>query len=230
MNIVDAYIKFNSQLIILISGFSGSGKTVLARNIQRDFKLSFLNLNDFYREDFNEMVDLGNNIKVIDWDNPDSIDWNKFNMKVNLDKSKGIVISGFGFPRDKIDFKPDFHIRIDVPKPLLLDLRHKYLEENKDNKLNEFKNTETEKLILNKLSYNHYLKIKENSDYTYIYNLYGLSEEESVNLDKITEKTYDVIFDYVIKEIDKNVYKPRKKNMARQKSKHKSKHKNKVKK
>lgn len=225
MNIVDAYIKFNSQLIILISGFSGSGKTVLARNIQRDFKLSFLNLNDFYREDFNEMVDLGNNIKVIDWDNPDSIDWNKFNMKVNLDKSKGIVISGFGFPRDKIDFKPDFHIRIDVPKPLLLDLRHKYLEENKDNKLNEFKNTETEKLILNKLSYNHYLKIKENSDYTYIYNLYGLSEEESVNLDKITEKTYDVIFDYVIKEIDKNVYKPRKKNMARQKSKHKSKHK-----
>jgi len=230
MNIVDAYIKFNSQLIILISGFSGSGKTVLARNIQRDFKLSFLNLNDFYREDFNEMVDLGNNIKVIDWDNPDSIDWNKFNMKVNLDKSKGIVISGFGFPRDKIDFKPDFHIRIDVPKPLLLDLRHKYLEENKDNKLNEFKNTETEKLILNKLSYNHYLKIKENSDYTYIYNLYGLSEEESINLDKITEKTYDVIFDYVIKEIDKNVYKPRKKDMARQKSKHKSKHKNKVKK
>ena len=225
MNIVDAYIKFNSQLIILISGFSGSGKTVLARNIQRDFKLSFLNLNDFYREDFNEMVDLGNNIKVIDWDNPDSIDWNKFNMKVNLDKSKGVVISGFGFPRDKIDFKPDFHIRIDVPKPLLLDLRHKYLEENKDNKLNEFKNTETEKLILNKLSYNHYLKIKENSDYTYIYNLYGLSEEESVNLDKITEKTYDVIFDYVIKEIDKNVYKPHKKAMARQKSKHKSKHK-----
>lgn len=221
MNIVDAYIKFNSQLIILISGFSGSGKTVLARNIQRDFKLSFLNLNDFYREDYNEMVDLGNNIKVIDWDNPDSIDWNKFNTKVNLDKSKGIVISGFGFPRDKIDFKPDFHIRIDVPKPLLLDLRHKYLEENKDNKLNEFKNTETEKLILNKLSYGHYLKIKENSEYTYVYNLYGLSEEESVNLDKITEKTYDVIFDYVIKEIEKNVYKPRKKSMSRQKSKNK---------
>lgn len=221
MNIVDAYIKFNSQLIILISGFSGSGKTVLARNIQRDFKLSFLNLNDFYREDYNEMVDLGNDIKVIDWDNPDSIDWNKFNMEVNLNKSKGVVVSGFGFPKDKIDFKQDFHIRIDVPKPLLLDLRHKYLEENKDNKLNEFKNTDTEKLILNKLSYGHYLKIKENSEYTYVYNLYGLSEEESVNLDKITEKTYDVIFDYVIKEIEKNVYKSRKKSMSRQKSKDK---------
>jgi len=222
MNIVDAYIKFNSQLIILISGFSGSGKTVLARNIQRDFKLSFINLNDFYREDFNEIVDLGNNIKVVDWDNPESIDWNKFNMKINLDKAKGIVVSGFGFPKDKIDFKPDFHIRIDVPKPLLLDLRHKYLEENKDNKLNEFKNTDTEKLILNKLSYGHYLKIKENSDYTYVYNLYGLKEEESTKLDEITDKTYDVIFDYVIKEIEKNVYKPRKKNIERQKHKNKS--------
>jgi adenylate kinase family enzyme len=217
MNIVDAYIKFNSQLIILISGFSGSGKTVLARNIQRDFKLDFLNLNDFYRDDFNEVVDLGNNIKVVDWDNPESIDWNKFNMKVNLNKSKGIVISGFGFPKNKIDFKPDFHIRIDIPKPLLLDLRHKYLEENKDNKLNEFKDSETEKLILNKLSYGHYLRIKENSEYTYVYNLYGLSEEESVNLDKITEKTYDVIFDYIIKEIEKNVYKPKQKSISRQK-------------
>ena len=143
-------------------------------------------------------------------------------MKINLDKAKGIVVSGFGFPKDKIDFKPDFHIRIDVPKPLLLDLRHKYLEENKDNKLNEFKNTDTEKLILNKLSYGHYLKIKENSDYTYVYNLYGLKEEESTKLDEITDKTYDVIFDYVIKEIEKNVYKPRKKNIERQKHKNKS--------
>jgi hypothetical protein len=54
-----------------------------------------------------------------------------------------------------------------------------------------------------------------------VYNLYGLSEEEYVNLEKITEKTYDVIFDYVIKEIEKNVYKPRKKSMSRQKN-HKS--------
>ena len=71
----------------LIAGSSGSGKTILARNIQRDFKLSFINLNDFYRDDFNEVVDLGNNIKVVDWDNPDSIDWYKFNTKVNLNKS-----------------------------------------------------------------------------------------------------------------------------------------------
>jgi adenylate kinase family enzyme len=210
MNIVEAYIKFNSQLIILISGFSGSGKTLLARNIQRDFKLSFINLNDFYRDDFDKVVDIGD-VKVVDWDDPESIDWDKFNMKVNLNKAKGIIISGFGFPKDKIDFKPDFHIRIDMPKPLLLDMRHKYLEENKDNKLNEFKNSETEKLILNKLSYGHFLKIKENSDYTYVYSLYKLNEEESTNLDKIPEITYDNIFEYLIKEIEKNIYKSRKK-------------------
>ena len=56
----------------------------------------------------------------------------------------------------------------------------------------------------------------------YVYNLYGLKEEESTKLDEITDKTYDVIFDYVIKEIEKNVYKPRKKNIERQKHKNKS--------
>ena len=37
VNVVEAYIKLNSQLIILISGFSGSGKTLLAKNIEKDF-------------------------------------------------------------------------------------------------------------------------------------------------------------------------------------------------
>ena len=55
MNIIEAYIKFNSQLIILISGFSGSGKTLLGRNIQRDFKLQFINLNDYYKENYNNI-------------------------------------------------------------------------------------------------------------------------------------------------------------------------------
>jgi adenylate kinase family enzyme len=207
MNIVEAYIKFNKQLIILISGFSGSGKTLLARNIQRDFKLKFINLNDYYLEDFNDVVDIGNDIKVVDWDNPDAIDWNKFNMDINLNKAKGIVVSGFGFPNDKLDFKFDFHIRIDIPKQLLIDMRHKYLDENKDNKLNEIKDTKTETLILNKLSYNHFKNIKEKSTYTYIYNLYNITETDSGNVEVIPDKTYDNIYDYIIKEIEKNVYK-----------------------
>ena len=36
MNIVEEYINRNKQLVILISGFSGSGKTVLSRSLLKD--------------------------------------------------------------------------------------------------------------------------------------------------------------------------------------------------
>jgi len=204
MNIIEAYIKFNSQLIILISGFSGSGKTLLGRNIQRDFKLEFINLNNYYKDNYDNIVDLGHNIKVIDWDHPDAIDWESFNKKINEEKTKGIICVGFGFPEDKLDFTPDFHIRLDIPKQKLIDMRHKYLDENKDNKLNEYKDSQTELLILNKLSYPHYEEIKQKSKYTYKFSLFG---KEDLSLDEIPDKMYDDVFNYLIEQIDKKVYK-----------------------
>jgi uridine kinase len=204
MNVVEAYIKFNKQLIILITGFSGSGKTLLARKIQRDFKLEFINLNDYYKENYDKIVDLGHEVKVIDWDDPESIDWDKFNKKIDSIKNKGVVCSGFGFPSDKINFEPNFHIRIDIPKAKLIEMRHKYLDENKDNKLNDIKDSRAELLILNKLSYQHHEEIKTKSKYTYKYSLFN---EEDLDPDKIPDKTYDDIFEYLIKEIQKNLYK-----------------------
>ena len=194
VNIIEKYIQNKNQLIILISGFSGSGKTLLAKNIERDFKISFLNLNDFYKKDYINIVDLGNDIKVNDWDNPESIDWKSFNSKVK--ELKTVVVSGFGFPNDRIEFKPDFHIYLRISKQKLIENRHNFLEENKDNPLNEIKDNRTELLILNNLSYKHYMEIKEKSTYT-------------LNTD-VTEKTpdttYDEIFDYLIKQIEKSIY------------------------
>jgi hypothetical protein len=204
MNVIEAFIKYNKQFIILLSGFSGSGKTLLARNIQRDFKLEFINLNNYYKEDYNKVVDLGYGIKVIDWDDPDAIDWDKFNEKVNLLKDKGLVCCGFGFPSDRLKFEANFHIRIDIPKNKLIEMRQKYLDENQDNKLNEIKDTRTEILILNKLSYPHHEKIKTNSKYTFKYSLFN---EQEFDLDKIPQKTYDDIFNYLINNIEKNLYK-----------------------
>ncbi len=195
VNIVEKYIQNNGKLIILISGFSGSGKTLLAKNIERDFKLNFLNLNDFYKKDYVNIVTLHDNVRVNDWDNPDSIDWDLFNSKVN--ELKNVVVSGFCFPNDLIKFKFDFHIYLRISKQKLIENRQKFKEENTDNPWNEISDPKTELLILNNLSYKHYMNIKEKSTYTF-------------NID-VTEKTpdttYDEIFNHIISKIEKNVYK-----------------------
>ena len=203
MNIIEKDIEDKKQLIILISGFSGSGKTIIGKSLAKDLKIEFINLNDFYFEDYsgNKMV---GDMKIIDWDNSASINWDKFNEKINADKTKGIVCVGFGFPEDRIKFTPDFHIRIDIPKPKLIEMRHKYLDENKDNKLNEYKDSRAELLILNKLSYPHYEEIKNKSKYTYKFSLFG---KEDLSLDEIPDKMYDDVFNYLIEQIDKKVYK-----------------------
>jgi uridine kinase len=195
VNIVEKYIQNNGKLIILISGFSGSGKTLLAKNIERDFKLNFLNLNDFYKKDYVNIVTLHDNVRVNDWDNPESIDWDSFNSKVN--ELKNVVVSGFCFPNDLIKFKFDFHIYLRISKQKLIENRQKFKEENTDNPWNEISDPKTELLILNNMSYKHYMNIKEKSTYTF-------------NID-VTEKTpdttYDEIFNNIIGKIEKNVYK-----------------------
>jgi uridine kinase len=197
VNVVEKYIEIKKQLIILISGFSGSGKTLLAKNIEEDFKLEFINLNNYLIKDYNQVVDLGHDIKVVDWDNPDAIDWDKFNKKVLAVQDKGVVISGFGFPTDKIKFTPNFHIYLKISKDKLIKNRQEYLEEHKDDPLNEIKDTKTQLLILNNLSYKHYLDNKTKSNYTY-----------QLDTSELTpDTTYDKIFDYIIESVEKYIYK-----------------------
>jgi len=155
-----------------------------------------VNLNDFFKSDYNEIVDLGHNIKVIDWDNPDAIDWDKFNDKVKSLNDSGIVISGFGFPNDRINFKPNFHIHLKISKDKLIKNRHDYLDENKDNPLNEIKDTKAELLILNNLSYKHFINMKDKSTYTF----------RTDTTDQTPSETYDQIYDYLIENIEKSVY------------------------
>lgn len=194
MNIVEAYIKKKGQLIILVSGFSGSGKTTLAREIERDFKIKFVNLNDFFKEEYNEVVDLGHDIKVIDWDNPNAINWDKFNEIIDKEKQSGIVVSGFSFPSDKLKFSYDFHINLYIKKDKLIEKRQKYLEENKDNPLNEISDERTQLTIINNLTFKHFLATKDKNAY--------VIDSSDLTPDEI----YDRIFEYIIKGIEKVIY------------------------
>ena len=50
MNIVEAFIKFNGQLIIFISGMPGSGKTSQAEQLSKDLKIKYIHIRDYYKE------------------------------------------------------------------------------------------------------------------------------------------------------------------------------------
>ncbi len=132
-NIVEAYKEFNGQLIILISGLSGSGKTILAENICRDFKLKEINVRDYYKKDYNETIKLPNEKTVVNYDTDDAVDWTKLNEDINKLKKDGVVVIGHVFPTDKLDFKADYHTHLKISKQELKKKRLEYIENHKEN-------------------------------------------------------------------------------------------------
>ena len=189
MNIIEKYIEDKKSLVILISGFSGSGKTVIGRSLAKDLKIEFLNLNNFYKEDYNKTIKVGD-LDVVTWDSPDAIDWDKFNSKVNEKKNNGLVISGFAFLESKLSFKVDFHIHLKISKDDLIKNRADFISEREDSKLKDL-TPEIEKRILNASSFPLYLELLKESRFTKTINIeYGK-----------LKKAYDDIFDYIIDSI-----------------------------
>ncbi len=204
MNIVEAYIKFNSGLIILISGLSGSGKTKLMTSIERDFKIKGINIEIFCIKENNKTVTLPDGVIVKDWDHIDSYDWNKINKTINENKPKGIVVCGPYFPTDKLDFKPDFHINIKISKQQLIQKRHDYIKNNptKCKSLLQFLDTPTETLIINKITYPHFLEYIEKSKIDKFINAHEL------NSDQIYDQATDYLFNKIqsyLNDHDKNL-------------------------
>ncbi len=205
MNIVEEYINRNKQLVILVSGFSGSGKTVLARSLLKDinrnnkkYQFTFLNLNDFFKSDdeYNNVIEVGD-LKVVDWDSPDAINWEGFNQEINKVKSNGVIVSGFGFPKDKLNFEVDFHIHLKISKDDLIKNRSIYANEKLDDKTSRISEIgeELEKRILNKVTFPHYLKSLETSVINKIIN---------IKYDSLKE-AYDEMFDYIMAIIKKKI-------------------------
>jgi len=193
MNIIEKYIKDKKSLIILISGFSGSGKTVIAKSLAKDLKLEFLNLNNYYKEDYKDTIKVGN-LDIIKWDSPDAVDWDKFNEKVNKEKDKGIIISGFAFPEKNLKIDVDYHIHLKISKDDLIKNRQDYNSEREDSKLKDL-TPEIEKRILNTISFPIYLEMLKESKFTKIINVqYG-------ELKKAYDETFDNIINLVKKVI-----------------------------
>lgn len=132
MNIVEAYIKFFNGLVILLSGLSGSNKTAIAKFIERDFKIHLINIEQYTKQDYNKLVELNNGVKVIDWDDIDSFDWDKINEDIKKYKSTGVIICGPYFPSDCIKHEVNYHIQIKISKQILINKRYDYVVSHQD--------------------------------------------------------------------------------------------------
>jgi uridine kinase len=193
MNIVEAYLKYNKQLIVVVSGLSGSNKTSIAKFIERDFKIHMINI-EKYIINYTKIVKLLNGTKLIDWDSIDSFDWNKINDEIGKTKSNGVVICGPYFPSDKITHNINFHIQIKVAKQILIEKRYEYIKSHpeKFESLEDI-NTQLVESIVNQVTYPHFL------DYTEKSKIDKYVNSKNLTIDQIYDQIADYLF-YKIKD------------------------------
>lgn len=193
MNIIDAYIKFNGELIIILSGLSGSHKTSIAKSIEKDFKLHLINIEKYTNANYNKIVQLNNGIKLIDWDDIESFDWDKINEEINKYKKTGIILCGPYFPDQTIKSKVNFHIQLKVQKQNLIDKRYEYVK-NHPEKFNISQPFDQQLIanIINQVTYPHFLSYGQNSKIDKYINSKDLTENQ----------IYDEVADFLFFKIN----------------------------
>jgi adenylate kinase family enzyme len=197
--ILDVYLEKFKQLIIVISGMSGSNKSEISDEISKVLKCKHINQNNFINPDFEETIEI-NNKKINIWDSDDAIDWLSFNNKIKemLNENKILIISGVSFNKGKIDFKIDYHIHLKLSKQVLLEKRHDFIERHsKEPQYKDMINIdeETEKLILNKYTYPYYLKTTENAIINKFLNI------NEIQLDEIVRESFNIIINFIENKI-----------------------------
>jgi len=190
MNLVEEYILRNEKLIIIVSGLSGSNRSQLAKNIERDFKIKRIDLDLYCNKENTKIFELSNGIKITDWEHIDIFDWKKFNKDVNESKKEGLIVCGDYFPTEKLEFKTDFHLHVKLSKQKLMEKRNEYIKKNPDKcpELVKFLDTPIVNLIMKQITYKYYLDYRDKSKI-----------DKYLNGDENTpEQIYDQSFDYLM--------------------------------
>lgn len=189
MNLLEEYILRKNKIIILISGLSGTKRSSIAKEIERDFKLlNLISLDDYCDENKVKTVDFFGN-KINDWDDIEVYDWDKFNGDIN--KNKNYVIFGDIFPKDKLNFESDFHFHITISKEKLIEKRREYIENNPEKCKDMLNIIDKLSTFINQTTYSHYIKNRNNSKIDL-----WLKSEENTN-----EQIYDQIFEFVVNKM-----------------------------
>lgn len=168
MNVVEAYIKFNKQLVVVISGVSGCNKTAVAKRVASSLNLSFVNQFEFYNKEV-ESVKLPDGTTTPNFSTDSAVDWDSFNNEVlsKIEAGGGVIISAVSLPvfnneenKKLIKFKTDYHIHLTMSKQQCIESRHRYLTKHKDKYPTEAKQigSKLEKWKMNHITYPYYLE------------------------------------------------------------------------
>lgn len=221
MNYVERYIQIKNGMVILISGLSGSGRsnvankikkscgerecynsgnsgrTILAEEIERDFKIKLISLENYCNENNVKIVEMYDGTKIHDWEDIDIYDWDKFNDDIKEYKQHGVVCYGDYFPTDKLKFDVDFHINIYISKENLLSRRLEYIEKNAEKcpELADMVKNNKFEIIIKKYTYPYFVKYTKESNI-------DKRLDSGVNT---SDELYDQAFEYIINMIQKSV-------------------------
>ena len=199
-NIIDAYIENNKQLIIFISGLSGTNKSKIAQALSKELELEYLNTRDFIEKDKAKEIELPNKetIKVYN-----DYDWDKIIDKIKEKKNKGIIVVGEYFPTEKLkDIESTLHFHIKLAKQNLIKKRLEYIKSLNEEEQKQYKDESTETLIINQVVYPYYIDMLQKSKINRFINAneYAELKEEEFN-EKIIDKIFKDIIEYIIENL-----------------------------
>lgn len=180
MDIVRAFIKNNDQLLIFITGYSGSGKTVHAEELSKDYKIKILYIKDYRKTD----PEIHNKYAT------ELIDIDRLNSDIEKYIKEGLIVSGFPIDTKIINHKINIYINLSINMSKYIENQLK--SDNVDRE-NIEKNYNIIAPLYNKL-------IKE----TKVNKFINVSKFESDG------EVYDHLFDSINNIIENNLYKDRK--------------------
>lgn len=195
-NIIDAYLKYNNQFVVIISGLSGTNKSKICQKISNKLNFTYLNTRNFIDKDNYNELELPNQKKVKVWY---TYDWSKLIEKVKENKQNGVILCGEYFPADKLgDLYIDQHYHIKLGKQNIIKKRLEYINSLKEEEKKDYHDEETETLIINQSVYPYYLEILQKS---HINKFINVNEMIEMKEEEYIEKVYDIILDNIINHI-----------------------------
>lgn len=196
MNVVEAYIKFNGQLVIYVAGLSGCGKTQLAEKIRKNFRIHMIKQIDYYKKDYDTKITLPNGTSIINWYTDEAFDWERLNRDIDTVKSEGVVVVGIALSDDRMTIRPNYFILLKIPKKVSIEKRKEYITKHKEKYPEEYKQLDLEKLKMNSLIFPYYLDaVKRSTINKYI----GVAEKTP---DEIWDEVWDLLIGMLQKFLD----------------------------